>query len=55
MSEKYSVTIPDIDFWKNLGEYGFEIHFIDVRVEGDYAEQSIISAFKWFNKELTIE
>ncbi|TSC76684.1 MAG: Exodeoxyribonuclease 7 large subunit [Parcubacteria group bacterium Gr01-1014_29] len=40
------------DFRKNLGEYGFEIYFIDVRVEGDFAEQSIISAIKWFNKNL---
>lgn len=40
------------DFRKNLGEYGFKIYFIDVRVEGDFAEQSIISAIKWFNKNL---
>lgn len=40
------------DFRKNLGEYGFEIYFMDVRVEGDYAEQSIVSAIKWFNKNL---
>jgi len=40
------------DFRKNLGEYGFKIRFIDARVEGDYAEQSIISAIEWLNKNL---
>jgi len=40
------------DFKKNLGEYGFKIYFIDVRVEGDYAEQSIVSAINQFNKDL---
>ena len=38
------------DFIKNLGEYGFKIKLLDVRVEGDYAEESICSAIKWFNK-----
>ncbi len=38
------------DFRKNLGEYGFKIYLLDVRVEGDYAEESICSAIKWFNK-----
>lgn len=38
------------DFRKNLGEYGFKIYHLDVRVEGDYAEESICSAIKWFNK-----
>lgn len=38
------------DFRKHLGEYGFKIYFLDVRVEGDYAEGSISSAIKWFNK-----
>lgn len=38
------------DFRKNLGEYGFRIKLLDVRVEGDYAEESICSAIKWFNK-----
>lgn len=38
------------DFRKNLGEYGFKIYLLDVRVEGDYAEGSISSAIKWFNK-----
>ena len=40
------------DFRKNLGQYGFKIYFMDIRVEGSYAEQSIISAIKWFNKNL---
>ncbi len=38
------------DFRKNLGEYGFKIYLFDIRVEGDYAEESISSAIKWFNK-----
>lgn len=38
------------DFRKNLGEYGFKIELLDIRVEGDYAEESICSAIKWFNK-----
>ncbi len=38
------------DFKKNLGEYGFRVKLLDVRVEGDYAEESICSAIKWFNK-----
>lgn len=38
------------DFRKNLGEYGFNVKFLDVRVEGDYAEELICSAIKWFNK-----
>ncbi len=40
------------DFRKNVGEYGFEINLRDVRVEGDLAERSIISAIKWFNKNI---
>ena len=38
------------DFRKNLGNYGFKIYLLDVRVEGDYAEESICSAIKWFNQ-----
>jgi exodeoxyribonuclease VII large subunit len=38
------------DFMSNLGQYGFEIYFLDVRVEGNYAEESIIRAIRWFNK-----
>jgi exodeoxyribonuclease VII large subunit len=41
------------DFQRNIGEYGFEIFLVDVRVEGDYAEQSIVSAIQWFNKNKT--
>lgn len=38
------------DFRRHLGEYGFQIYLMDVRVDGDYAEQSIVSAIQWFNK-----
>lgn len=38
------------DFRKNLGQYGFKISLVDVRVEGDSAEQSIISAINSLNK-----
>jgi exodeoxyribonuclease VII large subunit len=38
------------DFRQNLGEYGFKIYFIDVRVEGDIAEQSIIAGINWLNQ-----
>ena len=38
------------DFRKNLGQYGFKINLVDVCVEGDTAEQSIISAINWLNK-----
>ncbi len=37
------------DFRRNLGEYGFKIHFFDSRVEGDYAEDSLVSAVRWMN------
>ncbi|MEK7607131.1 MAG: exodeoxyribonuclease VII large subunit [Patescibacteria group bacterium] len=37
------------DFRRNLGEYGFKIHFFDSRVEGDYAEDSLVSAVRWIN------
>ncbi|HPP67360.1 MAG TPA: exodeoxyribonuclease VII large subunit, partial [bacterium] len=40
------------DFLKNLGHYGFEIYHLDVFVEGDYAEDTIISAIKWFNRKM---
>lgn len=40
------------DFIKNLGEYGFQIYLLDVRVVGDYAERSIISAIKWLNRNM---
>lgn len=38
------------DFLKNLGDYGFQIYFLDVYVEGDYAETSITKAISWFNR-----
>ncbi|MBI2644208.1 MAG: exodeoxyribonuclease VII large subunit [Candidatus Wildermuthbacteria bacterium] len=38
------------DFKTNLGEYGFQIFFYGVWVEGEKAEESIASAFEWFNK-----
>ncbi len=38
------------DFQTNLGEYGFSIQLVDVRVEGDYSERSIVSAMHWLNK-----
>jgi len=38
------------DFRKNLGEYGLKIYLLDTRVEGNYAEESICSTIKWFNK-----
>lgn len=38
------------DFRTNLGNYGFKIYLKDVRVEGDQAEISIISAINWLNK-----
>ena len=37
------------DFQKNLGDYGFQILFYSVWVEGDRAEASIVKAFQWFN------
>jgi len=40
------------DFLKNLGSYGFEIYHLNVFVEGDYAEDSIISAIRWFNRKM---
>ncbi|MGC9046832.1 MAG: exodeoxyribonuclease VII large subunit [Minisyncoccia bacterium] len=40
------------DFLSNVGNYGFNIKFLDVRVEGDYAEDYIVSAINWFNKNM---
>lgn len=37
------------DFLKNIGSFGFEIILYDVRVEGDRAEESIVTAFREFN------
>ncbi len=38
------------DFETNLGKFGFQIFFYDVRVEGDYALSEIIAAIDYFNK-----
>lgn len=40
------------DFMKNLGDYGFEVYHVKVFVEGDYAVDSIISAIKYFNRNM---
>ncbi|MCX7705264.1 MAG: exodeoxyribonuclease VII large subunit [bacterium] len=40
------------DFMKNLGQYGFEVYHVAVFVEGDYAVDSIISAIKYFNRNM---
>lgn len=39
-----------IDFQRNLGNHGFHIEYIDVRVEGEYAEEHIIAAIKKLNE-----
>lgn len=38
------------DFLTFLGSYGYKIRFIDVRVEGINALDSIIGAIRWFNE-----
>ncbi len=38
------------DFRRNLGEYGFDIRFCHVRVEGDQAAASILQALQYLNK-----
>lgn len=40
-----------IDFKRNLASYGFTVECIDVRVEGEYAEESIVKAIKTFNEK----
>jgi len=40
-----------IDFQKNLGPCGFQVECIDVRVEGDSAEDTIVRAIKSFNEQ----
>lgn len=40
------------DFMRNLGQYGFQVYHIGVFVEGDYAVDSIISAIRYFNRNL---
>jgi len=38
------------DFRRNLGDHGFKVKLLSVKVEGDKAEKEITSAIKWFNK-----
>ncbi len=38
------------DFLNNVGSFGFKISLLPVMVEGDYAESSIVSAIRWFNR-----
>jgi len=40
------------DFLKHLGNFGFQIYFYDVRVEGIYATEEIVNAIRWFNENL---
>ncbi|PJE64361.1 MAG: exodeoxyribonuclease VII large subunit [Candidatus Ryanbacteria bacterium CG10_big_fil_rev_8_21_14_0_10_43_42] len=37
------------DFRRNIGDYGLEICMVDVRVEGVYAEDSIVKGIQWLN------
>ncbi|MCM8814748.1 MAG: exodeoxyribonuclease VII large subunit [Candidatus Omnitrophica bacterium] len=41
------------DFMRNLGQYGFQIYHINVYVEGAYAVDSIISAIRYFNRNIS--
>ncbi len=41
------------DFLEHLGKFGLQVHFLDVRVEGLYAIDEIVSAIKWFNENTT--
>ena len=38
------------DFLTHVGNFGFKIYFYDVRVEGLYAVDDIVSAIRWFNE-----
>lgn len=40
------------DFEKHLGNYGFQIYFYDVRVEGAFAVDGIVNAIRWFNEKI---
>lgn len=42
-----------IDFQKNLGNCGFVVDCLDVRVEGDQAEENIVRAIRLFNEQKT--
>ena len=41
------------DFKKHLGNYGFEIYFYDVRVEGIKAINDISRSINWFNRNIS--
>lgn len=41
------------DFLTHLGKFGFKIYFYDVRVEGLYATDDILSAIRYFNGDLS--
>jgi len=41
------------DFLTHLGKFGFKIYFHDVRVEGLYAVEDIVSAIRYFNENLS--
>ncbi|MDP2860881.1 MAG: exodeoxyribonuclease VII large subunit, partial [bacterium] len=38
------------DFLTHLGNFGYTIYFYDIRVEGIYAVDDIVSALRWFNE-----
>jgi len=40
------------DFLTHLGKFGFKIFFYDVRVEGLYSTDDIVSAIRWFNENM---
>lgn len=40
------------DFLTHLGKFGFELYFYNVRVEGSYAIDDIVSAIRWFNENM---
>ncbi len=40
-----------VDFQKNLGSYGFFVQYLDVRVEGDSAEENIVQAIRSFSEQ----
>lgn len=40
------------DFLTHLGHFGFQIYFYNVRVEGIYAIDDIVSAVRWFNENM---
>ena len=42
-----------IDFLEHLGKFGLQVYFKDVRVEGLYAIEEIVSAIRWFNENMT--